>query len=189
LDLAAYYNYIDDYIFLGYTADTTDEGLSVYRYQQNNAMLYGFEAMMEILPVKNLDIKLAYNYNRGKVSADENLPFIPHNKLLSEAQYTFKGILRKGSLYLKIGGDYAFAQNHPSAYETSSPSWFLLNAGAGIEIPVADHRFSFSIQIRNLLNTSYIDHLSVLKEMDYGNIGRNVVLSVSVPFSIQSGSD
>jgi iron complex outermembrane receptor protein len=189
IDLAAFYNYINDFIYLGYTPDTTDEGMSIYRYQQHNATLYGFEGLMEVLPVKNLDIKIGCNFMRGKLSGDENLPFIPQHKLLSEVQYTFKDILKKGSLYLKIGGDYAFSQNNPSEYESVSPSWILLHLGAGVEIPAADHNVTFSVQVRNLLNTAYTDHLSVIKEMAFDNMGRNVVLSVSVPFSIHTGSD
>jgi iron complex outermembrane receptor protein len=61
--------------------------------------------------------------------------------------------------------------------------------GAGVEIPAADHNVTFSVQVRNLLNTAYTDHLSVIKEMAFDNMGRNVVLSVSVPFSIHTGSD
>jgi iron complex outermembrane receptor protein len=184
VDLAGFYNHINDYIFLSYTTDTTDEGLSIYRYLQNNATLYGFEGLMEIHPLEDLGIKMAYNFTRGVQAGGENLPFIPHNKLLSEVKYSFPRIVKKGILYLKIGADYAFSQDRPSRYESATPSWFLLHTGAGLDIPMSDHMLSFSLQVRNILDTAYIDHLSVLKGMNYYNMGRNIVLSLSLPFHL-----
>ncbi len=37
----------------------------------------------------------------------------------------------------------------------------------------------FFINVNNLLNTNYIDHLSVLKEENIANSGRNIVFGVN----------
>jgi len=184
VDLAGYYNHINDYIFLSPTADTTDEGLTIFRYLQNNANLYGFEGIVEILPVQSLSLKLAYNFNRGMQPGGANLPLMPQNRLRSELKYTFHQFIRKGQLFIKLGTEYAFAQNHPSDFETSTNAYFLTHAGVGLELPVSDHTFRFSIQFRNLFNTAYTDHLSLLKEIGFYNMGRNVVIGVSIPFHI-----
>lgn len=184
LDLAGYYNYVHDYIYLSPTTDSTDEDMKIYRYQQNNAALYGFEGLIEVHPLKKFGVKFAYNLTRGTQSDGDNLPLIPQDKLLSEIIYSVPGIRQKGSIYLKFGADYAFAQTRPSMFETETPSWFIVHAGVGMKIPVTDHVFSLSLQVRNLFNTRYTDHLSVLKEIEFYNMGRNVVLSVSIPFHV-----
>ena len=137
---------------------------------------------MEILPVHWLRFKTAYNYTRGKQSSTSaNLPFIPHNRLRSEIRYMPGFILRNGKVYLSFGSELAFSQDHPAFMETASASYHLLHAGIGISVPFNEQSLSFDVQIRNLLNTNYMDHLSTLKTLGYLNMGRNIVLSLSIP--------
>ncbi|MFW6276020.1 MAG: hypothetical protein ACOC2M_05255, partial [bacterium] len=75
--------------------------------------------------------------------------------------------------------------NNPAMFETESDSYFLLNAGIGTEIKWANQMISLSFQANNLLNETYIDHLSTLKGMGYYNIGRNVSVNLKVPFGIK----
>jgi iron complex outermembrane receptor protein len=182
LDLAAYYNLINQYIYLDHTADSTDEGLPIFRYVQNDAGIYGLEGIIEIFPFHWLNLKAAYNYTRGKqLSASTNLPFIPHNRLHSEIRYLPRHILKKGKVYVSFGSELAFSQDHPSPMETASVSYHLLLAGVGLSVPVNGQFLNFDIKIQNLLNTSYIDHLSTLKPLGYFNMGRNIMVNLSIP--------
>ena len=181
LDLAAYYNHIGDYIYLAHTVDTTDEGMPVYRYVQHDARIYGGEGIAEFLPARWLSLKVAYHYTRGKRSTDADLPFIPHNRLRSELKWMPVSPLKKVKVYLRFGSALAFQQDHPAPLETASKAYHLLHAGAGISITLKGHYLGIDVEIRNLLNTSYIDHLSTLKSLGYLNMGRNVVLNLSIP--------
>ena len=49
-DLAAFYNQINDYIFISPTTDTTSTGVGIYRFSQTNATLYGGEAGIHFHP-------------------------------------------------------------------------------------------------------------------------------------------
>jgi len=188
LDFAAYYNLIDQYIYLDHTADSTDEGLPIYRYVQNDASIYGLEGIVEVLPFHWLSLKAAYNYTRGKQSVtSDNLPFIPHNRLRSEIRYMPGCIFMNGKVYLSFGSELAFSQDHPAPLETASGSYHLLHTGAGISVPFNGQSLNLDIQIRNLLNTSYVDHLSTLKPLGYFNMGRNVVVNLSIPL-LSSGT-
>jgi len=182
LDFAAYYNLIDQYIYLDHSADSTDEGLPIYRYVQNDASIYGLEGIVEIFPIHWLSLKAAYNYTRGKkLSTSDNLPFIPQNRLRSEIRYMPAGILKNGKVYFYLGNELAFSQDHPAPLETTSGFYHLLHGGAGISFPVSGRSLSLGIKVRNLLNTSYIDHLSTLKPLGYFNMGRNIVINLSIP--------
>ena len=44
---------------------------------------------------------------------------------------------------------------------------------------------SIGIYVNNLLNKAYLDHLSTLKELGYQDMGRNVCVSLKVPFGIR----
>ncbi len=182
LDLAAFYNFIHDYIYLGHTLDTTDEGMPVYRYLQGDARIYGFECVLEVLPVPWLSIKAAYNQTRGELVSTGNLPFIPQNRLRSEIRWQPVRLLKKAGLYLKIGSELALAQHHPSANEQPSDAYHLLHAGAGISASLGNRSITFDLMVNNILNTAYTDHLSVLRDQGYYNRGRNITLSLMLPF-------
>ena len=181
LDLAAFYNHIGQYIFLDFTTDTTDEGLPVYRYVQHDARIYGLEGLAEYLPVPWLSIKTAYNFTRGQRVSSGNLPFIPHNRLRSSLRWMPQHVLKKGHVYLELESELACRQDHPALLETASNSYHLLHAGAGISVTLSGRNLGLDIQVHNLLNTSYIDHLSTLKPLGYLNMGRSVVLNLSIP--------
>ncbi|MEE9461971.1 MAG: hypothetical protein V3V53_09070 [Bacteroidales bacterium] len=90
-------------------------------------------------------------------------------------------ILKNGKVYLTFGSELALSHDHPALLETASGSYHLFHAGAGISIPINGQSLSLDIQIRNLLNTNYIDHLSTLKPLRYLNMGRNIVINLSIP--------
>ena len=92
---------------------------------------------------------------------------------------------RLRNLYVKGGTDFALAQNRPSEFETSSPAYNLIDLSTGVDIMLKDQPVNLSLTATNLLDISYIDHLSTLKDLGVYNMGRNVVFSVKVPFLIK----
>ena len=84
-------------------------------------------------------------------------------------------------VYLELESELACRQDHPALLETASNSYHLLHAGAGISVTLSGRNLGLDIQVHNLLNTSYIDHLSTLKPLGYLNMGRSVVLNLSIP--------
>jgi hypothetical protein len=110
-----------------------------------------------------------------------SLDLIPHNRLRSEIRYMPGCILKNGKVYLTFGSELALSHDHPALLETASGSYHLLHAGAGISIPINGQSLSLDVQVRNLLNTNYIDHLSTLKPLGYLNMGRNIVVNLSIP--------
>jgi len=49
-DLAGFYNLIDNYIFISPTAELTSTAMTIYRFSQTNAKLYGGEAGIHFHP-------------------------------------------------------------------------------------------------------------------------------------------
>ncbi len=188
LEISAFYNYIDNYIFLSPTADTISDGTKIYRYEQTPSHLLGGEVGIHVHPasIDWLHLKANYAYIYAKKDSGGYLPLIPANKL------HFEVMLRKNkwkalrTSFFKIACDYVFAQNHAADFETTTPGYFLLNAGIGTDLKVKNQVFSFSLMATNLLNTQYMDHLSTLKDVGIYNMGRNISLNIRIPFGIEN---
>ncbi len=185
VDVALFYNRINNYIFIAPTNNTTTGGSTIYQYAQTNSKIYGSELVVNILPLKWLHLKTTYAYLLGKQDDGNYLPFIPQNKLRFEINIQKREISFLKNPFFRIGGLYAAKQDKPAMFETETDSYFLLNAGIGTDIKWASQMLSLSVQANNLLNKTYIDHLSTLKEIGYQNIGRNISINLTIPFGIK----
>jgi len=187
MDVAGFYNYIDQYIYLAPTSDTTHAGDYIHRYSQNDASLYGMEVVMEVLAIHNFGIKSTYSYIRGKLSNGVNLPFIPHNRLNLEVKWNKKELWVFHNFYLKAGSGIAFKQNEPAPFETKTNGYTLFDAGVGFLFLIGKQPVNLDIIGTNITDVNYIDHLSTLKPLGYYNPGRNIMVNLTVPFAVASG--
>ncbi|MBU0529842.1 TonB-dependent receptor [bacterium] len=185
VDVSGFYNSINDYIFIAPTDDTIANGDKIYRYSQTNAEIYGSELAIDVLPVDWLNFKTSYAYLIGKQDDGSNLPFIPQNKMRFELKFQKQKLAFLKNTFFKVGGLFAAKQNNPAMFETETNSYFLLNAGIGTDIKWVNQMVSLSVQANNLLNETYIDHLSTLKGTGYYNIGRNISVNLKIPFGIK----
>lgn len=184
LDFALFYNIVNNFIFISPTGDTTSSGLDIYKYKQANSKLYGGEAGLHIHPVnmKYLHFETTFSSVIGVQNNGEYLPFIPANKLRFSLGVEKEKLLFMHKPYVKISTLSAFAQNHLAPDETSTDSYTLLNIHLGTTFMLNKQPLLFSIGVSNLLDTKYIDHLSTLKEVNMYNPGRNVSISLRIPF-------
>jgi iron complex outermembrane receptor protein len=177
-----------------------------FRFNQDNAKLYGFEANLDIHPhpLDWLHIENSFSFVRGTLKEEQdgskNLPFIPAARLIDEVKADFlkKGkTLRNG--YVKVELDNTFAQNNPfTGYntETSTAGYSLLNAGMGGDIVNSKGKTLFSVffAANNITDVAYQNHLSRLKyapenlvtgRVGVFNMGRNFSFKVNVPLSFK----
>jgi len=181
-DIASFYNYLNDYIYLSPTNDTTASGAKIYRYTQNDASIYGFET--GIAYRKNrIDVKISYAYLRGEQKNDENLPFIPQNKVNAHIELLKKEWTFLHDLKFRISGVYAFEQNHPAMFETETDDYFVLNSSFRFKLTGKKQALSFKIFANNILDKQYFDHLSTLKDLGYHNTGRNIGIGIRYYFN------
>jgi len=184
-DLAAFYNYIVDYIFLSPTSDTASDGQIIYRYRQNDAQIYGIEAVTEYSLKSWLSLKGSYGFLRGKQTDGTNVPFIPQNKLNIDVKWMEDNVWKFNHLFVRIGSLFAFDQVHPANFETSTSAYTLFDAGLGFTVFTGNIRMEFELTASNLLNRRYIDHLSTLKDLGYEDPGRNIMVHLKIPFIVK----
>ena len=174
---SVYRNRFLNYIYL---APTGKEyvGFDIYAYKQADATLKGFETG---LSYEQNHLKWSVDYAFLDAQRDDGtwLPFTPANRLQSEIKvFLFKNKTNWQNTYLKFGVANTQAQTHTSEFETETPTYTLLNMGAGTTYK----RLRFLLTCKNLTNEYYNDHLSRFKYFGIRDIGRDVVLNVSYQF-------
>lgn len=205
-----FYNAINDFIYYrklsavsGGDSIITDgsESFFAFRFNQNNASLYGAEFSLDIHPhpLDWLHFENTFSYVRGKLNEEQdgsnNLPFIPAARLINELRADF---LRKGksvrNLYVNVELDNTFAQNNPFTgfnTETKTKGYSLLNIGLGGDITAKGKTlFGLYIVANNIADVAYQNHLSRLKYAPENlvsgrtgvfNMGRNFSVKLNVP--------
>lgn len=186
MELAVYYNQIQNYIYLSPTNEFTDESLQIYNYQQFPSRIYGAEAGLEYTPNAKFFISSTYTFTIGEKTNGEPLPFIPQNRIVSAVKLMDQQWGPFKNVFFKIKYIYAFEQSKPSLFQTQTSSYGLIDVQTGLEIFYSKtSSFQFNLLASNLLDTKYIDHLSTLKGSPYYNPGRNFQLQLVFPFQIK----
>ncbi len=201
-----FYNSIDNFIYYrklnavrGGDSIITDgsDDFFAFRFDQQNASLYGGEFNVDIHPhpLDWLHLNNTFSYVRGQLSraqdGSSNLPWIPAPRLINEVKVDF---LKNGktlkNVYFKTELDNTFIQNHPFTgfdTETETPGYSLLNIGAGGDVIRKGKTIcSIYINANNVTDEAYQNHLSRLKYTDVNNVtGRQGVFNVGRNFSFK----
>jgi iron complex outermembrane receptor protein len=181
--VTGFYNHFRNYIYLTPTGEEY-VGFDVYRYIQYNANLYGGETVLQFVVASPLKFNSEFSTVTGKLTNGTYLPFIPANKWHNSLLLGFKDGSRLKNMTCFFAIDSYFAQNHPAEFETSTPGYNLLDAGAAVDLLLHKNIVNISLSLKNILNNNYFDHLSRFKDYNIHDIGRNLVLNIHIPFSI-----
>lgn len=207
----AFGNSISNYVFTRRLltpagADSLNEGIGAFRYEQGRARLYGGEISLDLHPhpldwlrfENSFSMVRAEQLNRP--AGERYRPFIPADRLQSELRGNFR---RQGprltNVYARVQVEHTFAQNRFfSAFdaETATPGYTLVNAGVGTDVANAGSKTLFSVFLtaNNLFAVGYQSHLSRLKYAAFNyangrggvfNQGRNVGVRLVVPLEFK----
>ncbi|MEG9326739.1 TonB-dependent receptor [Salinimicrobium catena] len=179
----AFYNKVSNYIFLSPTGEIIDEN-AVFEYVQDDAELYGGEAGFHLHPhpLDWLHIESSYELVIGKKENGEYLPLIPAQSVLNTFRTEFKDNGWLNEAFALVSLKTVFDQNNPGNFETSTPGYSLLNAGVGNTFYWNSTALELRISGNNLLDKTYISHLSRLKPDGIANMGRNIIFSTRLRF-------
>jgi iron complex outermembrane receptor protein len=183
------------------------ETFFAFRFNQDNAKLYGAEFNLDIHPhpLDWLHIENTFSYVRGMLNVEQdgskNLPFIPATKLINEVKVNFakKGKAFKNG-FVRVQLDNTFKQNKPFTgfnTETATPGYSLLNTAIGGDIMSKDKTlFSIFVGANNITDVAYQNHLSRLKYAPENlvtgrtgvfNMGRSFSIKLNVPLDFSVG--
>jgi iron complex outermembrane receptor protein len=171
-------NRFRDYIYLRPT-DEVINGFSVFRYEQTNATLRGFETGLTMEKASLCSFSIDYSYLDAKRDDGSWLPMIPANRLLFDSRFFIPVKEDKWkNVFVSFGVNYTQEQKNTDAFESTTPQYWILNAGAGVTIGSV----RILLTCRNLADQLYYDHLSRLKYYGLYDMGRNIVINVGWQF-------
>ena len=175
-----FYNHINNFIYTsptGLVLNNTD----VYNYIQNNANLYGGEIGLHFHPhpLDWLHFETSFETVTAKKQNGDYLPLIPANNWNNtiRTEFQIKNWLKDGFATFNV--NTTLHQNNVDGFETRSNGYTLINLGFGGKVKIGKTAFDLNLNGNNLLNKSYIAHLSRLKNDGIPNIGRNIILGIN----------
>ncbi|NEV94713.1 TonB-dependent receptor [Psychroflexus sp. YR1-1] len=184
LDWSVFGSRVDNYIFFADTGETRpDSGLQIWEYQQVEARLYGSEINLQYVALasRNLRFNLGAAMVRGEnKDFEEPLTFIPPDNASLKVNYSF-GKLQNTSVFTKVRG--VARQDQPGFNEEETPGFTLVDMGFTKSFEIGNSGpLEVSATLQNVLNETYVDHLSILRAFDIPSPGRNLMLNVRYQF-------
>jgi iron complex outermembrane receptor protein len=173
-------NNIQQFIYLQ-PIDSMVDNLPVFAYKQlNKVLFYGSDFGVHYHPhfAHDLHLEATYSYLNVLTSTDSSVSMIPPGRFMMSFRYQLDLGKKLQIKDLLVQYTYMNKQNKLAFNETASPAYQLLDASLQLKwngkTPV-DVQFG----CRNILNASYIDHLSRLKNISMVSPGRNIYISIN----------
>lgn len=176
-----YYNSISNYIFFTNTGNIRPEdGLQIWEFQQQNANLYGTEWQLKYIFNEQFNANATAALVRGTTNNfKDNLTFIPTDNYSLALNYLPSFIKE---LQLETNVSHFSAQNRPGFNEIATPAYTLFNLGMTKNFDFGNDKLTVSIRANNLLNETYVDHLSILRAFEIPNPGRTFLVMLTYKF-------
>ncbi|SIS63416.1 TonB-dependent receptor [Belliella pelovolcani] len=179
-----FYNHIDNYIFFSPTAETRGD-LTIWEFEQADARLYGGEIELDIHPRSARWIAGTTSYSMviGQRRSDMSyLPYIPAFRWNQSIDFKLNDIGVLSKPYISLTGSFVFDQNRAAPLEEETPGYYLLGLNLGSQVMVGGKPLDVYVSGTNMLNKTYLDHLSLFRPFGVNQMGRNVALNVRIPF-------
>jgi len=210
LNIAAYYNLINDYIFLRpESVELTIRGaFPVFRYRQTDALIYGLDADLDYslserwksssrvslisakdrtlnsalinIPTSHLESAMAYHFGDGKLTNS----YVSFGFKAVSEQRNAPRVISIQEVLDANGNDVDLFANDPSIFDFIAPPRgyvnFALSGGFDWVMDNGDVMNVF-MSVDNLLNNNYRDYLNRFRYYA-DDLGRNISLKVSYTF-------
>ncbi|MFW5658540.1 MAG: TonB-dependent receptor [Bacteroidota bacterium] len=185
LSVTPFANYFSNYIYLTPTArfSRLPEGGQLYRYEENQALLWGGEVQAELDRLGPFNLLMAGEYLRSRnLDTRLYLPFQPPSSVMGALQYQprLQGKWAR-TLVFEVQAEAFEAQDRTVRNEPATPGYWLLNAYAEWRSPWPAVPFRLNVQVLNVLDKRYLRHLSIYRILNLPEIGRSVNVRFTLP--------
>lgn len=174
--------YFSNYIYLAPTAyfSTLPEGGQIFQYRQTSAFMTGAEIQLAWTYFRQLkgELNLEYVFSEN-LQSRYGLPLTPPFTAIKTLEYTFdkkRNILDEMNVRYNI--QYVHRQSRIDKYEKETPSYFLHNFSLEKKFQFKSHHFKMDLEVKNIFNTAYLNHLSRYRILNLSEQGRNIAVSI-----------
>ncbi|RZM26658.1 MAG: TonB-dependent receptor [Pedobacter sp.] len=192
LQLSPFYNYFSNYIYLNPTAEHDyfyGAGNQVFKYAQSEVMRYGAEITLKYTISDAFSTEFLAEYLYAKqLSGDKKgytLPFSPPASGLINLTWSPKTGNALADSYLSVDYRLVASQSNIVPPEKKTAGYGLVNLQAGTRLQLGQQVLMLSLQAQNLFDTRYLNHTSFYRLIELPEQGRNIVLSLQIPFKIK----
>lgn len=189
--LSPFYNYFPNYIYLNPTSGHDDyygAGNQIFQYAQSKVMRYGGELQLKLKLLESLSTSFSGEYLYARqLSGDKKgytLPFSPPASALFNLSWSPVINEKFQKTYFSIDYRLTSSQNNIVPPEKKTPGYGLIDLQIGTELNFQKQAILISLQAQNLMNTRYLNHTSFYRLIGLPESGRNLILSIKVPFQI-----
>ena len=193
IGVTPFLNYFSNYIYLNPTSEHDrlyGNGNQVYNYTQSEVFRYGGEIHAHYRVLKSLQLGVIGEYVYSEqLSGDKKgftLPFSPPASVLFNVKYQKRKIRQAENAYISIDFRLFAPQNNIVPPEETTDGYQFINIGMGGDVILRNQKVNISIQLQNLFNNKYFNHTSYYRLINVPEPGRNLVLSITVPFSVKN---
>jgi iron complex outermembrane receptor protein len=193
VQFSPFYNYFPNYIYLNPTPNYDyfyGAGNQVFQYSQSSVMRYGAELQFKYCLFKNLSAEVLGEYLYAEqLSGDKKgytLPFSPPQSVLFNLTYTLPQIGKLQDSYFSVDYRITSKQDNIVPPEKKTQGYQVLNVQAGTKLHLYKQPIMISLQAQNLLDTKYLNHTSFYRLIELPEAGRNIILSLKIPFKISN---
>lgn len=185
LELTAYANQINDYIYLNPTGEifvSLRGTFNVYEYLQADAFFYG----VDLSGSHEFSDRMS-GYFKGSIIRAKNtsentyFPFIPSDRMDWGLSYRF-GEFSKGTK-LTLSNVLVARQKREPDFDLAPapPGYALVNLGLQKGFEIGENKLNLGFQIQNALNTSYKEYMNRFRYFT-DDMGRNILLKINYQF-------
>jgi iron complex outermembrane receptor protein len=190
VQLSGFTSFFPNYIYLNPTSMIDlyyGAGNQVFEYQQSEVWRAGgeFHAHLNVIPSLKLGMITEYIYSEQWSGAKKGftLPFSPPPSATLSVQFQPDWSSKNWEnafalLDLKVVG----AQNNIVPPEQKTPGYQVLNLNTGISLKMGKQAIKVNVSVQNILNTNYLNHTSFYRIIEVPEAGRNVSVSLKIPF-------
>ncbi|MBC8988124.1 TonB-dependent receptor [Pedobacter sp. N36a] len=189
--LSPFYNYFPNYIYLNPTSRHDDyygAGNQVFQYAQSKVLRYGGELQLKLKLLKTLTTSFSGEYLYARqLSGDKKgytLPFSPPASALFNLSWSPVLNEHFQKTYFSIDYRLTSSQHNIVPPEKKTPGYGLIDLQIGTELWFQKQPVLVSLQAQNLMNTRYLNHTSFYRLIGLPESGRNLIISIKLPFNI-----
>lgn len=189
--LSPFYNYFPNYIYLNPTSGHDDyygAGNQIFQYAESKVLRYGGELQLKLKLLESLSTSFSGEYLYARqLSGDKKgytLPFSPPASVLFNLNWSPAINEQFQKTYFSIDYRLTSSQHNIVPPEKKTPGYSLIDLQIGTELNFQKQPVMISLQAQNLMNTRYLNHTSFYRLIGLPESGRNIILSIKVPFNI-----
>lgn len=190
VEVSAFQNSFTNFIYLAPTDSIVNVNSYyhfLYEYRQQNAVLQGGEAGINIHPeeIKWIHLESKASLLSAKFSDGSYIPFMPPIRFNNSLIVNFRKWKKLEEVFVRFNVVNVLPQMNTAKYELQTNGYMLLNSFAGFSMKIWKLKPEFMIGCNNITNEVYFDHLSRLRALGIPNPGRSIIFNLKIPFLLK----